>query len=479
MKKKTKIVATISDLRCDVDFIKKLYEEGMNVVRLNTAHQTHKDTLRVVKNVRAVSLKIPLLLDTKGPEIRTNKFEEERHFKTGEVIIIKGDAKKLPDAKTLYVSYEGIVEDVSVGKSILIDDGVLEFKVIKKSSGGLVCKAMNNGAIKGRKSVNVPGVKINLPSLTKKDRDYIEFAAKNKLDFIAHSFVRNKKDVLAVQKILDKYKSKAKIIAKIENQEGVDNLDEILDVAYGVMVARGDLGIEIPAERIPLIQYGMVKKCISRKRPVIVATQMLHTMIDNPRPTRAEVADIANAIRSGTDAIMLSGETAYGDYPVEAVRVMSKISREVEKEREEKLKDVEITELDNEVAAYLAKVAVRASSKLPIKAIICDSTTGRTARYLSAFRGSKLVFTQCYDDATMRHLALSYGVYAARIDKTKTHDKFIKISLNTLLKRKEFKKSDLMVVLAGNYGPTNGANFVEISTIENLLNDKKRIQTHD
>lgn len=472
--KKTKIVATISDLKCDVDFIQKLYDEGMNVVRLNTAHQTHEDTLKVIKNVRMVSDKIPLLLDTKGPEIRTNKFEVERFFKKGEKVLIKGDPKKSQTKEIMYVSYSGIAKDVRVGQSILVDDGAIEFKVMKKTRDALVCKVMNSAGINGRKSVNVPGAAIRLPSLTKKDKDYIEFAAKVGIDFIAHSFVRNKKDVLAVQKILDKYKSSAKIIAKIENQEGVDNLDEILDVTYGVMVARGDLGIEVPAEKIPMVQYSMIQKCIAKKRPVIVATQMLHSMIDNPRATRAEISDIANAIRSGTDAIMLSGETAYGKYPVESVKTMTRVAREVEKERREKIQSIAAESIGGEIPAFLSKMAVNAALKLPVKAIITDTMTGRTARYVSSFRGDKIIFTQCYRDDVMRQLALSYGIYASHMDKTKTHDHFIELSLKTLLKRKDFKESDLVVVLAGNYGPTHGASFVEISTVENLMMSKKR-----
>lgn len=466
--KKTKIVATVSDLRCDVDFIGKLYEEGVNVIRLNTAHQTHEDTRKVIKNVRAVSNKIALLLDTKGPEIRTNKFEEERHFKKGEEILIKGDLAKAQEDGVMYVSYPGIVKDVEIGKSVLVDDGAIEFKVIDKKGGALVCKVMNDGAIKGRKSVNVPGVQINLPSLTKKDRDYIEFAAKERIDFIAHSFVRNKKDVLAVQKILDKNKSPAKIIAKIENQEGVDNLDEILDVAYGVMVARGDLGIEIAAEKIPMIQYKMIQRCVSRRRPVIVATQMLHTMIDNPRATRAEVADIANAVRSGADAIMLSGETAYGDYPIDSVKTMVKVAREAEKEREERGR---IMKLPNEgdVPMFLANMAVRASTELPIKAILTDTMTGRTARYLSSSRGDNLIFSQCYNEHVVRELALSYGVYSEYINRKKIGSRFVGLSLKSLLETRGFKKSDLVVVLAGRHGEKVGASFVEISTIGNLL----------
>ena len=464
--KKTKIVATVSDLRCDVEFIRDLYREGVNVVRLNTAHQSFDDTLKVIRNVRAVSDKIALLLDTKGPEIRTNEFEKERFFREGEEVFVRGGLMGVQNEKTICVSCEGIVEDVGVGKSLLIDDGALEFKVVCKKDGALVCRVMNDGGIKGRKSVNVPGVSINLPSLTQKDMDYIEFAAREKIDFIAHSFVRSKADVLDVQKISDRVGSSAKIIAKIENQEGVDNLDEILDVAYGVMVARGDLGIEIAAEKIPAIQQEIIKACVKRKRPVIVATQMLHTMIENPRATRAEIADISNAVRSGTDAVMLSGETAYGKYPIEAVRIMAKVAKETEISNG---KDAWEKRSDGRIPDFLANAAVRASLDLPIRAILCDSVSGRTARYLSSFRGKSLVFCQCYTEEVVRHLALSYGVYSTYMDRSKVGERFVGMSLGTLLKRDDFCKEDLVVVLAGHFGDNVGASFVEVSSIGNLL----------
>jgi len=469
-RKKTKIVATISDLRCDVGFLTNLYDAGVNVMRLNTAHQMPKDAMKVVENIRKVSDKIAIMIDTKGPEIRTNKIAEERYFKKGQKIEVRGDPDKNSTESILYVSYSGIVKDVPVGKSILIDDGELELKVLEKTKNALLCRVENDGKLKDRKSVNIPGVNINLPSLTEKDKLFVEFSAKNNIDFIAHSFIRNKEDVLVVQRILDKYKSKTKIVAKIENQEGVDNLDEILDYAYSVMVARGDLGIEIPAERIPKIQHDIIKRCIERKKPVIVATQMLHTMMDNPRPTRAEVSDIANAVRMGTDAVMLSGETAKGKYPIEAVRVMEKVIVEVEKEFDGSLiQELPKTKHDKDIPVCLSKMAVEACAKLPIKTILCDTATGRTARYLSAFRGDRIILATCYDKMVSRQLSLSRGVYAEYLVKTKDRNKFLKLSLKVLLKRKDFHKKDLVLILAGSFGSSQGASFIEISSIEDLM----------
>jgi pyruvate kinase len=467
MLKKTKIVATISDLHCDMAFIKQLFDNGMNVVRMNTAHQTTEDTLKVIRNVRAVSDKIPLMLDTKGPEIRTTASDYKVAVKKGDRIYIKGDALKSTTPDCIYVSYNNFVNELEPGQLILIDDGDIAFEVFEKSGDALICMATNDGIVKGKKSVNVPEVKFNLPALNAKDLDYINLAIEHDIDFIAHSFVRNKQDVMAIQHILDGQKSRIKIIAKIENQEGVDNLDEILPQVYGVMVARGDLAIEIPYEKIPGIQKMIINKCIDARKPVIVATQMLHSMIENPRPTRAEVSDIANAIYSKADAIMLSGETAYGSYPVEAVNTMARIALEVEKSRS----DIHITPMlvmSTRTSAYLSKSAVEASIELNCKAIIADTSTGRTIRNIACYRGRKLIFAQCYDTRVVRELALSFGVYADQIPEGKTYN-FIIHALNTLLNRKLLEKSDKVVVLGGNFEWTQSASFIEISTVGNML----------
>ena len=312
-KKFTKIVATISDKRCDVDFIRQLYEEGMNVVRMNSAHLNREGFLKIINNVRSVSNRIALLIDTKGPEVRTTVAENDAiELRTGETVKITGNAELVSTRECLAVSYPNFVRDLNVGDDILIDDGEIDLNVVSKEGEYLMCVVQNDGMLGSRKSVNVPGVRINLPSLTEKDRQNILFAIEQKLDFIAHSFVRSKQDLLDIQEILDEHKSPIKIISKIENQEGVDNIDEIIQHCYGVMVARGDLGIEVPQERIPGIQRKLIRKCVKAHKPVIVATQMLHSMIENPRPTRAEVNDVANAIYYRTDALMLSGETAYG-----------------------------------------------------------------------------------------------------------------------------------------------------------------------
>ena len=466
MPRKTKIVATVSNLNCSPDFIRGLYNAGMNVVRLNTAHMTHENALEVIRNTRKVSYKIGILLDTKGPEIRTGDNETPLSVKYGDTIRIKGAPGAVSTGNTIAVSYAHFVKDVPVGSSILIDDGYIALAVIDKDDDHLICDVENDGVINARKSINIPSVHVKLPALSEKDKGFIEFAADNHLDFIAHSFVRNKNDVIAVQKILDEKKSGIKIIAKIENAEGVENLYEILDHAYGVMIARGDLAVEIPTEQIPLIQKNIVRTCIEKRRPVIVATQMLHSMIESPRPTRAEVSDVANACLDGTDALMLSGETANGKYPEIAVRTMAKIAREVE-DKKSSFVDVPYT-IDDKITAYLAKAAVKAALRLNTRAIVADSLTGKSIRALAAYRGDNPIYAQIYDRRVVRQLSLSFGVSADHISMDINTIEPIRQAICRLLDEKCFKDEDMIIVLAGNFGIKQGASYIEISTAGNF-----------
>jgi pyruvate kinase len=332
--KQTKIVCSVSDLRCEEDFIRKLFFAGMNVVRMNTAHGTREGMTKIINNTRAVSPHIGILIDTKGPEVRTTDVAEPIKYKEGDVVKIFGRPEMETSHDIINVSYSDITKDVKVGDRILIDDGSLALTVMENVGPMLIARVENEGVLGPHKSVNIPGEHIQLPALTEKDRSNINFAIDYDIDFIAHSFVRSAADVQEVQKMLDARGSDIKIISKIENQEGVDNIDEIIEASYGIMIARGDLGIEIPMEEIPGIQNRIIKKCIAAHKPVIVATQMLHTMINNPRPTRAEVTDIANAVFSGTDALMLSGETAQGKYPFDCVKTMARIAEQAEKDRQ-------------------------------------------------------------------------------------------------------------------------------------------------
>jgi pyruvate kinase len=473
--KKTKIVATISDKHCESAFIKELFDAGMNVIRINSAHLDLEGALKIMKNTREVSDKIAILIDTKGPEIRTTICDNPIPLKKGATIDIIGDPTKKSTPEAIYVTYTAFSSDIPLGSLILMDDGELELRVLRKRGEALVCNIENDGLLGSRKSVNIPGVKILLPSLTDKDRTFIEMAVKNDVDFIAHSFVRSKQDVLDVKEVLNSYNSHIKIIAKIENQEGVDNLDDILENVYGIMVARGDLGIEIPYEKIPGIQKMIITKCIISRKPVIVATQMLHSMITNPRPTRAEVSDIANAIYSQTDAIMLSGETANGKYPVEAVKTMTKVALEVERNKE-KFLDIPYLNVTGEISAYLAKVAVKTAFRIGARGIIADTVGGRTIRDMASYRGNNLILAQCYSMSTMRELALSYGVSPSYQERRKSVDQFIHIALKNLSKAHNMKDEDIVVVLAGNFSAGTGFSFIEVGSVQYL---KDRVSIKD
>ncbi|MDD2606748.1 pyruvate kinase [Lascolabacillus sp.] len=487
MQKQTKIVATISDQRCEVPFLEQLYEAGMNVVRLNSAHLNEEGFLKIINNVREVSEEIAILVDTKGPEIRTTVANNPIELKTGELVKIVGDPKEVSSNETIYISYSNIAEEMRVGDDILIDDGEVDLKVITVNKDHLICSVMNDGVIGSRKSVNIPGVRINLPAITERDKKFIALSAKHNVDFIAHSFVRNAEDIKVVQEILDELGSTIKIIAKIENQEGVDNADEILESAYGIMIARGDLGIEVAQEKIPGIQRVLIKKAIHHKKPVIVATQMLHSMIHNPRPTRAEITDIANAIYYRTDAVMLSGETAYGKYPVEAVRTMARTAYEAELT---KLTDNDIrvpydTYKEGDVTEFLAKQAVKTSNKLSVKAIVTDSHTGRTARVLAAFRGKSPIYAITTTKRLARELALSYGIMAEFQEgkgdgNTKESRRaYFTEAIRRLIENKMIEPDDRVAYLGGSFGEVGGTTYLEVVDAWRILEAKEKYNLPD
>ncbi|MCW3806271.1 pyruvate kinase [Plebeiibacterium marinum] len=474
MKKFTKIVATVSDMKCEHEYVKKLIKSGVNVVRLNTAHMDYEGMERVIKTVRSISEKVALLVDTKGPEIRTTPTEDGSKILVakGSTIMVKGAPETKSTEKCVCVSYQDFVKDVPVGSDVLIDDGETALKVIEAKDDYLVCSVENDGEIGGKKSVNVPGVRINLPSLTEKDIRFIGYAAKLEVDFIAHSFVRNAQDVADVQKELDLLECPAKIIAKIENQEGVDNIDEILECVYGVMIARGDMGIEIAQEKIPGIQRALIRKCVEIKKPVIVATQMLHTMIKNPRPTRAEVTDVANAIYYRTDAIMLSGETAYGDYGVEAVQTMSSIAAEVEASKDIR-NDIHVPNISKSKTAYLAETALKSANDLGVKAVLTDSISGRTARYLAAFRRNTPVYALSFSPRTARELNLSYGVSPRIMEQGGSKEEILIKTLEKLKKKEILEDADQVAYLGNSFAIGGGTTFLEIITVGELLNKTK------
>lgn len=474
--KQTKIVASISDRRCDQEFIRKLFFAGMNVVRINTAHATPDGIRQIVTNVRAVSPHIGIMIDTKGPEVRTTGLQEPIRYTTGDVVKIFGRPDIESSRDIINVSYVDICKDVKVGDHLLFDDGEIDMEVMENEGPMLIAKVLNDGTLGARKSVNVPGEHIDLPALTEKDKMNILLAIELDIDFIAHSFVRNSSDVKAVQDILDAHGSDIKIISKIENQEGVDNIDEIIDACYGIMIARGDLGIEVPIEKIPGIQRQIIRKCVVKKRPVIVATQMLHTMINNPRPTRAEVTDIANAIYYRTDALMLSGETASGKYPLEAVQTMARIAEEAEKDKARE-NDIEIPMApDCNQREFLARAAIEATQKMGVAGIITDSETGETARNLAAFRGPVPVLAICYKEKTQRWLNLCYGVIPI-YQKEHVSSQYMFFAALRMLRQKGYiELTDKIAYLSGSFGEGGGTTFLEINKVKEVF--ERRYQFH-
>ena len=469
--KQTKIVCTISDQHCEQDFLRHLFFAGMNVVRMNTAHATPEGIRKIIRNTRAVTPHLALLIDTKGPEVRTTGVKEPIAYKTDEQVAISGH----PDTETTHdhvcVSCTSFANDVKVGDDVLFDDGALAMKVVGKEGDTLTARVLNDGTLGAHKSVNVPGEHIDLPALSDRDKRMIRLAIDQDIDFIAHSFVRSAKDVHAVQRILDAYHSDIKIISKIENQEGVDNIDEIIEASYGIMIARGDLGIEVPIEKIPGIQRRIIDKCIKAKKPVIVATQMLHTMIHNPRPTRAEVTDIANAIFYRTDALMLSGETASGKYPLEAVQTMARIAEQAEKDKSP-VNDIDpMEEGDIDQKLFLAHAAIEATQKLGVKGIITDGETGQTARDLAAFRGPNPVLAICYKEKLQRWLDLSYGVIPI-VQKDQISTKAMFTAAVRMLRQKGYLEAeDKIAYLSGSFGEGGGTTFVEINKVRKIFDN--------
>lgn len=411
MTKKTRIVAKIADNKSDPDFLKELFAAGADVAWLNTAHQDEAGTLEVVERIRKISPLTPILLDTKGPEIRTKGIENNIEVEAGDYITFTGNVHEHTQ-NVVHVSYHNFEDEIPIGTSILYDDASIELIAEERTEHGIKCRVQSAGAIKNKKSLNVPGVHIHLPALSEKDASFIHFCAKNKIDFIIHSFVRSKEDIFEITKITDEYPDyKAKIIAKIENREGFNNVEEILDHCDGLMVARGDLGAEVPLEELPYMQKKMIESCLRKGKYCINATQVLDSMIKNPRPTRAEVTDVANAVLDGAGGISLSGETAYGHYPIQAVSIMKKIMDYTERKRIELIHFKQLPEL--ETTEYkAARQIVATADEEEVSAIIVDcENIVDLARAISAYRPRTIVVPVCKNEEEARDLTLGYGVY--------------------------------------------------------------------
>ena len=475
--KKTKIVCTIGPASENPEILEQLINNGMNVARLNFSHGTHEEHLAKIKTIRRIRRKlnvpVAIMLDTKGPEIRTG------NFKVDEIFLKPGDIFTLTtrdvegDQSIVSVSYDGLPDDVSVGSEIYIDDGLVQLEVIEIKDGtDVVCKALNNGILSDHKGVNLPGSKTNLPAITPKDVDDIKFGIENGIDIIAASFVRKKEDVYDIRKVLEDHGGEhIKIISKIESQEGVDNLDEIIEASDGIMVARGDLGVEIRTELIPLVQKEIIRKCNDAAKPVITATQMLDSMIRNPRPTRAETTDVANAIIDGTDCVMLSGETAGGKYPIEAVKTMRNIcvTTELSDDFYQNIYDVKIKSA-NTTTNSIAKSTKNIAEELNAQAIISCTASGNTSRVISKFKPKTNIIAATISDRVARQLSIVWGVYPIVIQEAKETDELIERAIVGALSEEYVKEGDLTVVTAGiPLGVSGTSNLIKVHVIGDIL----------
>lgn len=474
--KKTKIVATIGPASETEEILKQLFENGVNVCRLNFSHGNHEEHQKRIDTIKKVreelDLPIGIMLDTKGPEIRLGDFSD------GAITLSQGDHFTLTtrdilgDQSIVSVKYEGLPKDVKVGDMILIDDGLVELEVLAIKDTEIECVSLNNGNLSNHKGVNVPHVEINLPALTDKDIDDIKFGIKNDVDFIAASFIRRAEDVMNIRKILEENDGEnIDIISKIENQQGVDNIEEILMASDGMMVARGDLGVEIETEIMPLVQKDLIKRSNNAGKPVITATQMLDSMIRNPRPTRAEVTDVANAIFDGTSAIMLSGETAAGKYAVDAVKTMYKIAIKTEEALDyEKLLKIRMSETGITTTNAISRATCFTAQDLKATAIVTATSSGHTSKAISKFKPKTPIIAATTTERVMRKLSIVWGVYPVLAPISDSTDEVVSHSVEAAIKGGYANEGDLIVITAGVPAGLSGTtNLLKVHIIGKVL----------
>ncbi|MEC0766122.1 pyruvate kinase [Bacillus atrophaeus] len=475
--RKTKIVCTIGPASESIEMLTNLMEAGMNVARLNFSHGDFEEHGARIKNIREASKKlgknVGILLDTKGPEIRTREMENGAiELVAGTELIVTMD-EVLGTPEKISVTYEGLADDVQKGSTILLDDGLIGLEVLEVHADKreIKTKVLNSGTLKNKKGVNVPGVSVNLPGITEKDARDITFGIEQGVDFIAASFVRRSTDVLEIRELLEEHNAgDIQIIPKIENQEGVDNIDSILEVSDGLMVARGDLGVEIPAEEVPLVQKELIKKCNALGKPVITATQMLDSMQRNPRPTRAEASDVANAIFDGTDAIMLSGETAAGSYPVEAVQTMHRIaSRSEEALNYKEILSKRRGQVGMTITDAIGQSVAHTAINLSAAAIVTPTESGHTARMISKYRPQAPIVAVTVNESISRKLALVFGVFPESGQNATSTDQMLDDAVQKSLNSGIVKHGDLIVITAGSVGESGTTNLMKVYTVGDII----------
>ena len=472
--RKTKIVCTIGPASESPAVLEKLIKAGMNVARLNLSHGTREEHVERIRKIRLLARElkqvVALLLDTRGSEVRIKTFSKGSvYLKQGAIFTLTTEEVEGNESK-VSVTYPKLPQEVAAGNKVLLDDGLIALKVVRVEGQNIVCQVETGGELSNRKGINIPGVSLSLPALSERDLDDIRFGAQHGIDFVAASFIRKSEDILAIKEVLEDERSAARIIAKIENEEGVNNLESILEIADGIMVARGDLGVEIPAEDVPLVQKFLIEKCNQAGKPVITATQMLDSMIRNPRPTRAEASDVANAIFDGTDAVMLSGETAAGKYPVESVETMARIANRTEEaldfetilEDFPPLMEHNVTDAISFSTCYTAQI-------LNVSAIITSTQSGYTARMVSKFRPRAPIFAVTPKEKVANQLALTWGVYPLMAPPMNNTDDMFEAAVEVCLKAGYVQKGEMIVITAGiPVGVAGTTNLLRVHTVGDI-----------
>ena len=465
--KKTKIVCTIGPKTESEAVLTQLLDAGMNVMRLNFSHGDYEEHGQRIKNLRNVlaqtGKQAAILLDTKGPEIRTIKLENgaDVSLVADQTFTFTTDKSVIGNNQRVAVTYAGFADDLKVGDTVLVDDGLIGMTVTAINGGDVTCKVLNNGDLGENKGINLPGVSINLPALAEKDKKDLVFGCEQKVDFVAASFIRKGADVKEIREFLNAHGGeKIMIISKIENQEGLDNFDEILDESDGIMVARGDLGVEIPVEEVIFAQKTMIQKCNRAKKVVITATQMLDSMIKNPRPTRAEAGDVANAILDGTDAVMLSGESAKGRYPVEAVRIMATICNRTDRIMQSQVEQQVDPSKLRSVTEAVCRGAVEMAEKLDAKLIVVATEGGKSARAVRKYFPHAEILALTTNEITARQLCLSKGIICQMVENIGSTDDFYRIGKQAALESGLSEEGDIIVMVSGALGGSTNTSSV-------------------
>ena len=467
--RQTKIICTIGPATDSIDMLEKLANAGMNVARLNMSHGDHESHANIIQSIHKLNKKlnhpIAIMLDTQGPEIRTGDMVNDLHLEEGDTISIVARGAEDVESSSIHINYDDLINDVDVGDTITVDNGLINLEVLNKQERVLQVKVIDGGLLKSKRHVNLPGIRVNLPAITDKDRRDIAFGMEQGVDFIALSFVRQADDIHELRELLGDKAEQIKVIAKLEDQEAITNMVDIIAVADGIMVARGDLGVEVPLEVLPRIQRRIIRTCAQMGTRVIVATHMLESMIENPIPTRAEVTDVANAVYEEADAIMLSGETTVGKYPVKCVEILDRIARSTESSRGLRFTDNLALEDDKQ---QIAKAAVDLATSISAKAIIVPTRRGRMANRITNCHPESIICAFTNNSSTRRQLVINRNVLSYQIEIGDDSEQTLAAAAAIMVKRDEFSSDDQVVVISDALAGS-GFEALQIRKISDLL----------